>query len=207
MNAIRRKIFDLENNVLKLPEDDKIRLSIDDSAEMALHERAEMIKSAYRGEAESIVKDKTLSFEDQERVSEQLISRISKNELHIIDESYKFMRYRLMRLLYLFWVDTTSNKEEAWERIVWFFEEMDKLKIANAITDSQWDHNRNDEDQKFDDFKWWENVDAKIREVYPEGVFTEESWNKLRDWFDNKFAECLREYWKAHPEKFKEITQ
>ena len=207
MNTIRKKISDLENNVLKLPEDDKIRLFVDDSAEMVLHERAEMIKGAYRTEAESIAKDKTLTFEDQERASKQFISHISKNELHIIDESYKFMRYRLMRLLYMFWVDSATNKEEVWERVVWFFEEMDKLRTANAITDSQWDHNRNEEDPEFDDFKWWENVEAKIREIYPEGVFTEESWNKLRDWFDNKFAEYLREYWNAHPEKFKESTQ
>jgi hypothetical protein len=62
MKILSKKIRDLENNVLKLPEDDKIRLGIDDPAEMALHERAERIRSLYRDEVKEFLFDSNLTF-------------------------------------------------------------------------------------------------------------------------------------------------
>ena len=72
---------------------------------------------------------------------------------------------------------------------------------------STWNFNRDEDDPVFDDFEWWDNVDAKIREVYPEGVFTKESFEAVRDYFDEKESEAIREYWKVHPEEFKEYIE
>ena len=97
--------------------------------------------------------------------------------------------------------------KEVTERIVWFFEDMQKLVTARAIEDSEWNFNRNEDDPGFDDFKWWDSVEAKIRKVYPKGVFTKESYEAVRDYFDEKESEFIREYWKAHPEEFKEYIE
>ena len=99
------------------------------------------------------------------------------------------------------------HHKEVTERIVWFFEDMQKLVTARAIEDSDWNFNRNEDDPDFDDFKWWDNVEPKIREVYPKGVFTKESYEAVRDYFDKKESEVIREYWKAHPEKHKEYME
>jgi hypothetical protein len=50
--------------------------------------------------------------------------------------------------------------------------------VAKAIEDSEWNFNRNEEDPAFDDFKWWDDLEAKIRSYYPDGVITKESYEK-----------------------------
>jgi len=209
MKIMSKKIRDLENNVLKLPEDDKIRLFVDDSAEIALHERAERIRSLYRDEVKEFLFDSSWTFAQIEANSQQMLKKIPKDELIVINESDKFVRYRLMRLIYQYFMDqiSQSGNRELWERIVWFFGEVDNWKVAKAIEDSEWNFNRNEDDPNFDDFKWWENVEAKIRGVYPSGVFTQESYEAVRDFFDEKESAAIREYWKAHPEEFKEYME
>jgi len=77
--------------------------------------------------------------------------------------------------------------------------------VAKAIEDSEWNFNRNEEDPAFDDFKWWDDLEAKIRSYYLDGVFTTESYEAVRDYFDEKESEAIREYWKAHPEQQEEF--
>ena len=98
-----------------------------------------------------------------------------------------------------------THHKEFTERIVWFFEDMQKLVTARAIEDSEWNFRRNEADPAFDDFKWWDNVEAKIREVYPKGVFTKESYEAVRDYFDKKESEAIREYWKVNPKEFEKL--
>jgi hypothetical protein len=82
-----------------------------------------------------------------------------------------------MRLVYQFFVDQTPKMHDLdlWMRIVWFFGELDKFKVATAIEDSEWNFNRNEDDPDFDDYKWWDDLDKKIKLYYPNGVFTEKS--------------------------------
>jgi hypothetical protein len=47
----------------------------------------------------------------------------------------------------------------------------------------------------------------KIKELYPEGIFTEESWNNTREFYDKMLSEYMVQYWQAHPEEFKTLTQ
>lgn len=44
-------------------------------------------------------------------------------------------------------------------------------------------------------------VDAKIRAVYPEGVFTEKSFEKFEGFHDEIMSRKIREYFEEHPEE------
>lgn len=209
MNAISKKLRELEQNVLELPEDNEINLYIKEDDEMVLHERAHKIKEPLQETVKNIMFSGKLTFEQQNAKAEGLWKQISEADQVIITESEKFIRFRLMRLLYKQFspVFPKEHHKEVWQRIVWFFGEMEKLVVAKAVEDSEWNFNRNEEDPAFDDFKWWDNLEAKIREYYPDGVFTKESYEAVRDFFDEKESEAIREYWKAHPEEFEEYME
>jgi hypothetical protein len=206
MNTVSKKLRELEQNVLDLPEDNEINLYIRDDAEMALHERAHKIREPLQEGVKNIMFSGKLTFEQQNAKAEELWKQLSEADEMIIDESEKFIRYRLMRLLFKQFspVFPKMHYSEVWQRIVWFFGEMDKLVIAKAIEDSEWDFNRDEDDPAFNDYAWWDELEAKIREHYPNGVFTRESYEAVRDFFDEKAAELIREYCKAHPEEFKD---
>jgi hypothetical protein len=195
LNPISKKLRELEKNVLELPEDDEIQLYVTSDAEMALHDRARRVKESYRPEVETFIRDRSLTFEQIEAKGQVVLNGMTEQEKTIINESHKFMRYRIMRLVFKFFQDAPSLDDlEVWQRIVWFFGEMDNLKTAKAIEDSEWNFNRNEDDPAFDDFKWWDMVEKKIREYYPHGVFTEESWQATVDFFDRKESEIIRNY-------------
>ena len=205
MNTMSKKLRELEQNVLELPDDEDINLYVGDVSERLLHARAEKIKERFRSDAGEIMFSNTLTFEEQTVKAQELLKELTEDEKVVLDESAKFVRYRLTRLLFKMFSSMFPkiHHKEVTERIVWFFEEMQKLANSKASEDSEWNFNRNEDDPDFDDFKWWDNVEAKIRKVYPKGVFTKESYEAVRDYFDEKESEAIREYWKAHPEEFK----
>jgi hypothetical protein len=209
LNGISRKLRELEQSVLKLPEDSKINLYIKDNAEMALHERAHKIREPLQEIVKNIIFNGKLTFEQQNAELEEVFKELSETEQRIISESEKFICFRLMRLNFKEFspMFLKIHHKEVWQRIVWFFEEMKKLVVAKAVEDSEWNFHRNENDPDFDDFKWWDNVEAKIREVYPKGVFTQESYEAVRDYFDEKESEAIRQYWKENPEKFREYMK
>ena len=206
MNTISKKLRKLEHNVLELPEDEDINLYIGDESEHLLHERAEKIKERFRVDAEEILFSNTFTFEEQTVKVQELLKGLTEDEKFVLDESAKFVRFRLTRLLFKVFSSMFPkiHYKEVIERIVWFFEDMQKLVNAKAIEDSEWNFNRDEDDPAFNDYEWWDNVEAKIREVYPKGVFTKESYEAVRDYFDEKESEAIREYWKAHPEEHTE---
>jgi len=209
MNIISKKLRELEQNVLELPEDEDINLYIGDESEHLLHTRAEKIKENFRSDAGDILFSGKLTFEQQTVKAQELLKGMTEDEKFVLDESAKFVRFRLTRLLFKVFSSMFQviHHKEVTERIVWFFEDMQKLVTARAIEDSEWNFNRNEDDPGFDDFKWWDNTEAKIREVYPKGVFTKESYEAVRDYFDEKESEAIREYWKVHPEEHKEYME
>ena len=91
-------------------------------------------------------------------------------------------------------------------RVLWFFHEMQKLSNACTIEDFEWNNNRNEDDPAFDDDSWWDAVDAKIRAVYPEGVFTEKSFKEYERLHDEFIARKIREHFEAHPEERMALT-
>lgn len=209
MNTVGKKLRELEQNVLKLPEDNEINLYIRDEAEMVLHERAHKIKEPLQETVKNIMFSGKLTLEQQNLKAEELLKQLSESDQLIINESEKFIRFRLMRLLFKQFAPLfpKMHHSEVWQRIVWFFGEMEKLVIAKAIEDSEWNYNRNEAAPDFDDYVWWNQLKDKIRKCYSDGVFTEESYEVVERFFDEKEAEFIREYWKAHPAEHKDFMK
>jgi hypothetical protein len=86
-------------------------------------------------------------------------------------------------------------------RVLWFFREMQKLNHACLIEDFEWNNNRNEDDPAFDDYAWWEAVEAKIKAKYPAGVFTEKSFEEFEGFHDEFISRKIREYYEEHPEE------
>jgi hypothetical protein len=209
VNRASKKLRELEGNVLELPDDDEIFLSISDRDEAALHERAHNIRSGFQDEAKEILFGGKLTFEQQNAKAEEMLKQLSEAEHALIEESDRFVRFRLMRLLFKQFspVFPKLHCSEVWQRIVWFFGQMDDLKVAKAIEDSEWDFNRDEEDPAFDDYKWWDDLDAKIRGYYPHGVFTKESYEAVERFFDEKEAEFVKKYYEEHPDEFNQLIE
>ena len=201
MNTLSKKLRDLENNVLELPEDDDILLHIGDDDEQQLHEHARRIRDSLRVQAEEIINDTSLTLEQQDEMAKDVLSQLSEREIDILDESNKFLDYRLMRLVYKRFVSGYPHQKDdrVLMRVVWFFMEMEKQNHVNFFTDSEWEHNRNEEDPAFDDYAWWDALEATKLKLFPEGVFTEKSYEDVEEEYDLCIARKIREYYDAHP--------
>jgi len=203
MNVLSRKLRQLEDNILDFPpEDDDIMLHVGDLDEQFLHERAGKIRAALKDEAQAII-DSGTSPEQQNEAAKHLLSRLTDEEKDILEQSNEFVSYRLERLVYIQFAAAYPKGEDArvMLRVLWFFHEMKKLNHACLIEDYEYNNNRNEDDPEFDDYAWWDSVDAKIREIYPEGVFTEKSFEEFERLHDEFIARKIREYFEAHPEE------
>jgi hypothetical protein len=203
MNVLSRKLRELEDNVLNFPKgDDDILLHVGDVDEQFLHERAQKIKANMKDNAQAII-DSGTSAEQQNEAAKQLLSRLSAEENVILEQSHEFMSYRIERLVYKWFAAAypRGEDERVMLRVLWFFREMQRLNHACLIEDFEWNNNRDEDDPAFDDYAWWDAVEAKIRAVYPEGVFTEKSFEEIERLHDEFVARKIREYFEAHPEK------
>jgi hypothetical protein len=113
------------------------------------------------------------------------------------------MSYRMERLVYKWFVAgyPKGNDTRVFLRVMWFFNEMQKLNHVNQLEDAEWNTNRNEDDPAFDDHAWWDAVDAKKRELYPEGVFAEKSFEEFERLHDEFVSRKIKEYYEAHPEE------
>ena len=203
MNLLSRKLHELESNILDFPpEDDDIMLHVGDPDEQLLHDRAQKIRETVKNEAQAII-DSGTSAEQQNEAAKKRLSRLTDEENAILEQSNEILSYRLERLLYKWFAAAYPKGEDArvMLRVLWFFQEMQKLNHACLIEDSEWNNNRNEDDPAFDDYAWWDAVDAKIRANYPDGVFTEKSFEKYERLHDEFIARTIREHYEAHPEE------
>ena len=201
MNALSRKLRDLECNVLDFPpKDEDIMLHVGDLAEQLLHDRAEKIRASFKDDAQAII-NSGMSPEQQNEAAKQLLSRLSDEENAILDQSHQFATYRIERLVYDWFASAYPKGEDprVMLRVLWFFREMRKFNNACLIEDYEWNNNRNEDDPAFDDFAWWDALDAKIKAIYPVGVFSEESFGEFERLYDEVFARTIKEYYDAHP--------
>jgi hypothetical protein len=204
MNGLSRKLHALEDNLLEFPpDDDDILLHVGESDEYLLHDRAQKIRDTFKDDAEKIINDETLTFKKANELSEHLINRISAEDKAILEKSYDFMSYRTERLVYKWFAAGYPNGQDTrvMLRVMWFFREMQKLNHVNQLEDAEWNTNRNEDDPAFDDDAWWNAVDAKKRELYPEGVFTEKSFEEFERLHDEFVSRKIKEYYDAHPEE------
>ena len=65
-----------------------------------------------------------------------------------------------------------------------------------------------DEDAiNFDDYAWWATIDRKLAKIFPVKIFSEESYEKVKTFYEEKEAELIRNYWKEHPEEHKQFME
>jgi hypothetical protein len=201
MNMLSRKLHELEENILDFPpEDDDIMLHVGDLDEQLLHDRAMKIRATVKDDAQAII-DSGTSPEQQNQAVKQLLSRLTEEEKATLEQSSDFMTYRMERLVYKWFAATypKGEDERVMLRVLWFFREMQKFNHSCLTEDFEWNNNRTEDDPAFDDFAWWDAVEAKIKAVYPEGVFTEKSFEEFERLHDEFIAGKIREYYEAHP--------
>ncbi len=194
MNLLSRKLHELENKILDFPpEDDDITLHVGDFDEQLLHNRAQKIRAPMKDEAQTIV-DSGVSAEQQNEAAKRLLSTLTDEEKAILEQSYEFLSYRMERLVYLWFaaVYPKGEDERVMLRVLWFFQEMQKLNHACLIEDSEWNNNRNEDNPAFDDSAWWDAVEAKIKAIYPEGLFSEKSFGQIERLHDELIAQKIK---------------
>jgi hypothetical protein len=208
MNILSRKLYELESNVLAFPpDDDNIMLHVGNLDEQLLHDRAQKIRATVKDYAQAIL-DSGKSPDQQNEAAKQLLNKLTNEEKAILEQSYEFLIYRLERLVYSWFAAgyPKGEDERVMLRVLWFFHEMKKLNNACLIEDYEWKNNRNEEDPSFDDFAWWDALEAKIKALYPEGVFTLESFKVFERLRDEVVARKIKEFYDAHPEEREALT-
>jgi hypothetical protein len=203
MNVLSRKLHELEDNILDFPpNDDDIMLHIGNLDEQLLHDHAQKIRATFKDDAQAIVNSGT-SPEQQNEAAKNLLSRLTDEQKAILERSHEFLSYRLERLVYKWFAAAYPKGEDSrvMLRVLWFFHEMQKFNHDCLIEDFEYSNNRGEDDPAFDDCAWWDMVDAKIRAFYPEGVFTEKSFEKFEGLHDEFISRKIREYYVEHPEE------
>jgi hypothetical protein len=208
MNILSRKLHELESNVLDFPpKDEDIMMHVGKYDEVLLNDSAQKIRATIKDDAQAIV-DSGKSPDEQNESAKHLLNRLTNQEKAILEQSYEFLIYRLERFVYIWFAAAypRGEDERVMLRVLWFFHEMKKLNNACLIEDYEWKNNRNEDDPSFDDFAWWDKVDAKIKAVYPEGVFTLESFEVFERLRDEVLACKIKAYYDAHPEEREALT-
>jgi len=206
LKSVNKKLHELENNVLpELPE--KAMIYIKSQVEIELSRNAQAIRNMIP-DVSKIWKNSNLALREKEEKTIAIYNELSPKQKLILSRDSAFMTRRLRDLVVLYFKTSfPENSEKPFLRVEWFFTEMDKLAHAEHIIDQEWNHNRDEDNPDFDDFAWWDRVDLKIQELYPEGIFTEESWKKTRDLYDKIQSEYMVQYWQNHPEEYKELIK
>lgn len=205
MKSINKKLHELETNILQeLPE--KASIYIENEAEIELSKKAQAIRNGI-SDVSNIWKNPNLTLHEKEEKTTEIYQGLSATQRLILSRDSAFSTRRLRDLVVLYFKTSfPENSEKPFLRVEWFFGEMAKSAYSEHIKESEWTHNRDENNPDFDDFDWWNKVDLKIKELYPEGIFTEESWNKICEYYEKIQSEYIVQYWQRHPEEFERIT-
>ena len=203
----KHKIRALESHVLpKYPEPAAIYLK--NEAEISLYNRANRIRQNINVDIMSIWHKDKLTLEEKQNETLKVFNELDEHEKQIVSKDTEFFIKRLQDLLIRYFEATFPYKSrDPLLRVTWFFNEMDKLVVAKYMEDSEWHHNRNEDDPEFDDFKWWDNFDSKLKKAFPDGIFSDKSFEKTEKMYDELMSKCMREYWQAHPEEFERLMK
>jgi hypothetical protein len=203
MNVLSRKLHTLENNILEFPpKDEDIVLHIGNADEQLLHDQAQKIRATIKDQAQAILNSEE-SPQQQNEAAKQLLITLTDEQNAILDQSLQFLTYRIKHLVYK-WFAAGYPKDEdprVLLRVQWFFDEMTKFNRACLMEDYEYNNHRNEDDPEFDDFAWWDALEAKKLELYPDGIFTEKSYEAVEAQYDIHLSRIVREYYEAHPQE------
>lgn len=200
------KIRCLENHIL--PDHPEFAgFHITNQQEKSLIHKAQTIRQRLNPEIQGSIEYSKMTFEQQSIQLENLYNKLNPQEKIILTKESNFMKQRLFNLLIEYFkpLFPKNSLQELFLHISWFLSEMEKLAFKESVVESEWNHNRNEDDPDFDDFAWWEDIDKKMSKTFPDGIFTENSLQKLREWLDNKTSQYIREYWKKNPDEYEEL--
>ena len=207
MKNISKKLHELENNVV--PDHPKpAQIYVENKVEIELNKKANRIRQNLNIDIMTIWHNDKRTFEEKQKETLKAYNELDEQEKQILSKDTEFSIRRLQDMLTKYFEATFPYKStEPLIRVTWFFNEMDKLRFAKYFEDSEWYHNRNEDDSEFDDFKWWENFDSEVKEEFPDGIFSEKSFEKTEKLYDELVSKYMREYWQAHPEEFKRLIK
>ena len=203
----KRKLRELEDMVLPdLPEPPRIYK--DNEQEIALSKKADKIRDRLEVEAEKLFNG-NLTLKERTAYGREVLDSLTPEDKLVLTTDYNFNRIRLRDLIYEFFKIRfpTVAHSDLNNRIMWFLTEMDNLAFQEIIIDSEWTHNRNEDDSDFDDFAWWDHVEGLLKEEFPDGVFTEATYKKMEEWMDAKMSEFIGQYYREHPEEHKRLME
>jgi hypothetical protein len=207
LKYLNRKLNELEKNVLP-NHPDPAKIYIENEAERELCRKANRIRQNISVDVMEIWRDNKLTFDQKQEETIKIYNQLDEREKQILSKETEFLKRRLEDVLISYFEATFPYKSrEPLLRVTWFFNEMDKLALAKFIEDSEWCHNRNEDDPEFDDFEWWHKFDLKLMETFPNGIFTEKSYNKAEQLYDEILSKLMREYWQAHPKEFESLSK
>ena len=205
MKTTNKKLYDLEKNVLSdIP--NPAMIYVENRAEIELNKKANRIRQKINIDIMTVWHDNKLTLEEKQKETLKTYNTFDETEKQIVSKDTDFSIRRLQDILIKYFEATFPYKSrEPLLRVTWFFNEMDKLGVAKYMEDSEWHHNRNEHNPEFEDFKWWDNFESKVKEEFPDGIFSEKSFEKTEKLYDELMSKCMREYWQAHPEEFKRL--
>ena len=123
-------------------------------------------EQSFQQDTQAII-NSDMSPEEQNQAAKQLLSRLTDQENAVLEQSYDFLRYRMIRLVYNWFATAYPKGADArvMLRVQWFFSEMQKFNHVCLLEDYAFEHNRNEDDPAFDDFAWWDALEAKKLEL------------------------------------------
>ena len=206
MKTTNKKLYDLEKNVLSdIP--NPAMIYVENRAEIELNKIANRIRQKINIDIMNVWHDNKLTLEEKQNETIKAYNELDEKEKQIVSKDAEFFVRRLQDMLINYFEATFPHKSrEPLLRVTWFFNEMDKLGVSKYMEDSEWHHNRNEDDPEFDDFNWWDNFESKVQKKFPDGIFSEKSFENTEKLYDALVSKCMREYWQAHPEEFESLV-
>jgi hypothetical protein len=155
--------------------------------------------------------DDSIPITERNSKAKEVLNQLSPDENLIIDKSRKFWEIRFFKLYkerfeMLF---PKIHKRQVSYRLAWFEREIMRLLDYYLLEDAHWASR--DESKILtleDDNAFWNILNEKVKQVYPDGIFTEKSWDEFEQNFIEPFElECFRRYCEEHPEKMPKTTE
>lgn len=207
LKYLNRKLNELEKNVLPT-HPDPAKIYIENKPERELSRQANRIRQNISVDVTEIWRNNKLTIDQKQEETIKIYNQLDEREKQILSKETDFLKRRLEDILISYFEVTFPYKSrEPLLRVTWFFNEMDKLALAKFIEDSEWYHNRNEDDPDFDDFEWWKNFEYKIGKIFPDGIFSTKSYEKNEELSDQILSRLMREYWQAHPKEFESLSK
>ena len=184
------------------------KIYVENKPEIELIKKAEQIRQGINFDLLDFWHNNKFTLEEKQNKTLEIYGEFDEQEKMILSKDAEFALKRLQWILIKYFEAIfPKSSREPLLRVSWFFNEMDKLALAKFIEDSEWHHNRNEDELEFDDFKWWDNLESKLKETFPDGVFSAKSYEKTEEMSDEILSRLMRQYWQAHPKEFDRLVK